>query len=537
MPQPLRTLLRKEQRLARVKAIPETAQRSDPSVPAVRLEGITKRFDGLLANDDVSLDFWRGEIHVLLGENGAGKTTLMNILYGIYKRDSGNIYRNGVNIELRSSRDAISHGIGMIHQNFMLVSTLGALDNIILGLKSAGFHINKKRLGREISSVASKYGINVDLNAKIWQLSVGEQQRIELLKILYRNVDFLILDEPTAVLTTGETKRLFEVMRTIAASGGTVVFISHKLDEVMETADRITVLRQGKVIGTVNRAVTNKVELTKMMIGKPVWETVPRIPLDAHAKEVLRAVDLRCLNEKGVPALRGLTLSVRAGEILGITGVAGNGQKELLEVLSGLRKLNGGEVWLEEVNVTNLSVRKTSALGVCHIPEDRVVFGAIGQFSIPENLILNTFYRRPFSEHGLLNGDEVMQQAQRLVKEYDIRCARITMKTRYLSGGNLQRLILARELDKKPRLLLAGQPTRGLDVGATQYVRKKIMEQKSKGAAVLLVSDDLYDILTLSDRIAVMFGGRIVGEMTPDNLDLERLGLMMAGSLGSETNA
>lgn len=515
----------------------EKVRKIDGSVPAVRLENITKRFDGLVANDNISLDFRRCEVHALLGENGAGKTTLMNILYGIYRRDSGNIYRKGALVEIKSSREAIAHGIGMIHQNFMLVSTLSVLDNIVLGLKSTGFHINKKKLGEPIERLASKHGLHVDLDAKIWQLSVGEQQRVELVKTLYRRADFLILDEPTAVLTPIETKRLFEVIRTIAAAGGTVVFISHKLDEVVEIADRISVLRQGRVVGTVVRGETDKVELTKMMIGKPLWENTQRVSVKADAKEVLRVVNLQCRNEKGLPAVRGVSFSLREGEILGIAGVAGNGQKELLEALSGLRKPEAGEIWLRDNNLANKSVREISKHNVCHIPEDRVVFGAIGQFNVSENLILNTFWRFPFSERGFFNKEQVMQHTNKLVKEYDIRCASIKIRAKQLSGGNLQKLILARELDKRPSLLLAGQPTRGLDVGATQYVRMKIMEQKAKGTAVLLVSDDLYDILALSDRIAVMYGGRIMGEMTQETIDLDRLGLMMAGSVGTEVHA
>lgn len=514
----------------------EERGRTGGAAPAVRLENITKRFDGLVANDDISLDFRKGEVHALLGENGAGKTTLMNILYGIYRRDSGEIYRNGALAEIRSSREAIEYGIGMIHQNFMLVSTLSVLDNIVLGLKSSGFLINKKKLGEAIEGVASKHGLHVDLDAKIWQLSVGEQQRVELVKTLYRKADFLILDEPTAVLTPIETKRLFEVVRTIAAAGGTVVFISHKLDEVVEIADRISVLRQGRVVGTVDRGGTDKVKLTKMMIGKPLWENAPRVSVKADAREVLRVVNLRCRNEKGLPALRGVGFSLREGEILGVAGVAGNGQKELLEALSGLRQTDEGEIWLGDYDLANRSVREIYKHDVCHIPEDRVVFGAIGQFNVSENLILNAFWRPPFSERGFFNRERVMQHTIKLVKEYDIRCASIKIKAKQLSGGNLQKLILARELDRRPTLLLAGQPTRGLDVGATQYVRMKIMEQKAKGTAVLLVSDDLYDILALSDRIAVMYGGRIMGEMTQETLDLDRLGLMMAGSVGAEAH-
>jgi general nucleoside transport system ATP-binding protein len=515
----------------------QSVQSLDSSVPAVRVEGLTKRFDGLVANDDITLDFKRGEVHALLGENGAGKTTLMNLLYGMYRRDKGKVYRNGVEVEIRSSRDAISCGIGMIHQNFMLVSTLGVLDNIVLGLESVGFRIDRKRLSAEIDAVASRYGIQVDLGAKVWQLSVGEQQRVELIKILYRNVDFLILDEPTAVLTPGETKRLFEMMRRITANGGAVVFISHKLEEVMEVADGVSVLRHGRLVGTVERDETNKTELTRMMIGRPIWEAVTRIPSDPKATEVITATNLSCLNEKGLPALRGVSFCIRQGEILGIAGVAGNGQRELLEVLSGLRKLVGGEVWIHGTNLTNKSVRELDAFGVSYVPEDRALFGTIGQFDISENLILNTFWKHPYSAHGLLNRDAITSHCEELVRKYDVRTANIRVSARLLSGGNLQKLILARELDKNPKLLLAGQPTRGLDVGATQYVRNEMIQQKAKGAAILLVSDDLQDILALSDRIAVMYGGRIVGEMTPEDLDLDRLGSMMAGTSRAEAGA
>jgi ABC-type uncharacterized transport system ATPase subunit len=513
-----------------------SVQTPDPSVPAVRLERLTKRFDDLVASDNITLDFKRGEVHALLGENGAGKTTLMNLLYGMYRRDAGKIYRDGVEVEIRSSRDAICCGIGMIHQNFMLVPTLGVLDNIVLGLESVGFRIDRKRLSAEINCVASRYGIEIDLDAKVWQLSVGEQQRVELVKILYRNVDFLILDEPTAVLTPGETKRLFEMMRRITASGGAVVFISHKLEEVLEVADRVSVLRHGRLVGTVERGDTDKTELTRMMIGRPIWEAVPRIPSDPRAKEIITATNLRCLNEKGLPALRGVSFRIREGEILGLAGVAGNGQRELLEALSGLRKLEDGEVWIQGTNLTNKSVRELDAFGVCHIPEDRALFGTIGQFDISENLILNTFWKPPYSAHGLLRRDAIMSHCKELVKKYDVRSANLMVNARLLSGGNLQKLILARELDKNPKLLLAGQPTRGLDIGATQYVRNEIMRQKAKGTAVLLVSDDLQDILALSDRIAVMYEGRIVGEMTPENLDLDRLGSMMAGTSRAEVN-
>lgn len=511
--------------------MPGTGSAQDNPVPAVRLEGITKRFGSLVANDNISLDFVKGEVHALLGENGAGKTTLMNLLYGMYKLDAGNIYRNGTKVEIRSSSDAISYGIGMIHQNFMLVSTLSVRDNLLLGLKTAGFRIYKQEIADQITKVASRYGIHIDLDAKIWQLSVGEQQRVELVKILYRNVDFLILDEPTAVLTPGEARRLFEVMKTMTSNGGTVVFISHKLDEVLEVAERITVLRHGKLIGTVRKEDTSKVELTRMMIGKPMWESIPRVKADENAKEMLRVVNLHCLNEKGVPAVRGVSFSVHQGELVGVAGVAGNGQRELLEALSGLRKVEKGEFWVDGVNLTNKPVRTIGEAGVCHIPEDRALFGAIGMFDIPENLVMNSFWKPPFTKRGILAKESIMQNAERLVKEYDIRAARITLKARYLSGGNLQKLILARELSKSPKLLLAGQPTRGLDVGATQYVRNRITEQKSKGTGVLLVSDDLYDILALSDRILVMYEGNIAGEMTSEDLDLEKLGLMMAGSL------
>lgn len=514
----------------------ESRRSFEDSAPAVRLEGLTKRFGGLVANDQITIDFQRGEVHALLGENGAGKTTLMNLLDGMCRRDAGRIYRNGAEVEIDSSRDAISLGIGMIHQNFMLVPTLGVLDNIILGMDSVGFHIDRRRLRREITEMASGYGIRLDLDAKVWQLSVGEQQRVELVKTLYRSVDFLILDEPTAVLTPGETKELFKTMRRVTAKGGAVVFISHKLEEVLEIADRVTVLRHGRAVGTVGRCDTDKQQLARMMIGRPLVDSVARVPPVPGAREVVRATDLRCGNDKGLPALKGVSFQIREGEILGIAGVAGNGQRELLEVLAGLRRLEGGEVWMQGADLKNRSVRELDAFGVCYIPEDRGLFGSIGQFDLAENLILNSFWKRPYSARGLLDRRAIKRHCDELVERYDIRSSSTEVRARFLSGGNLQKLILARELDKNPRLLLAGQPTRGLDIRATQHVRTEIMRQKAKGTAVLLVSDDLNDILAMSDRVAVMYDGRVVGEMTPENLDVDRLGSMMAGTLRAEAS-
>jgi len=494
---------------------------------AVEMKGITKIFPGVIACDGVDFSLRKGEIHSLLGENGAGKTTLMNILYGLYKPESGSIFLNGKEVYLRSPRDAISFGIGMVHQHFTLVLPLTVVENIVMGTKYGSLNL----VAGKIKELADRYGLNVDPWAYIWQLSMGERQRVEILKALYRDVDVLILDEPTTVLTFQETEELFSVLKKMKSEGKSVIFISHKLNEVMEISDRITVLRDGKVINTVNKADTSQKELAKMMVGREVVFRLQR-PEVRIGGVVLELKDVSCLNDKGMVALKGVSFDIREGEIFGIAGVAGNGQSELAEVITGLRPLTGGSIRLLGEDLVGRTPREIREVGVSHVPEDRMDVGLILDMTVKENFVSDRFYKPPVSRSGFLNYSYMNELAKDLIQQYGIKTPGVDAVTRILSGGNLQKIVLARELSSNPRLIVAAQPTQGLDVGTTEYIRRLLLEEKSKGAAILLISEDLEEVLSLSDRIAVMYEGEIMGILDYDraNKDIELVGLMMAGA-------
>lgn len=494
----------------------------------VEMRGITKRFPGVLANDNVNLDLRAGEVHALLGENGAGKTTLMCILSGLYQPDAGVVLVEGRPVLFRSPRDAIRAGIGMVHQHFRLVEPFTVAENVILGLDRPRFTLDLPRVEAEVAALGERHGLKVDPRARIWQLSVGEQQRVEILKMLYRGARVLILDEPTAVLTPREARELFAVLRQMAASGRVIVFISHKLQEVMEVADRITVLRAGRNVATLASGATSPQELARLMVGRevsPCYDRVRRPP-----GEVLLSVEeVTALGDRGLPALRGLSLEVRAGEILGIAGVSGNGQRELAEVICGLRRPVRGTVRVAGVDVTGCAPARIIDCGLSLIPEDRLGTGLVPSLNVCDNVILKAYRRPPLSRGAFLQPREIRRYARDLVEQFAIKVPGLDVAVRKLSGGNLQRLLLAREISGKPRVLVAVHPTRGLDVGATEAIHRLLLEQRDRGAAILLISEDLDEIMALSDRVAVMYEGQIVGEVPGGEASLEEVGLMMAG--------
>ncbi len=494
--------------------------------PVVEMRSIVKRFPGVLANDHVNFTAYPGRIHAMLGENGAGKSTLMNILSGLYRPDSGEIRLFGREVSFHSPRDAIGQGVGMVHQHFMLVETQTVAENIILGLDTPRFLLNTRRSEEQVVELAKRYGLYVDPSARIWQLSVGEQQRVEILKILYRGAKILILDEPTAVLTPQETEDLFVTLRQMASQGHTIIFISHKLDEVLAIADHITVLRRGRVVGEVDPKETTKADLARMMVGREVLFHLEKPPLEP-GEPVLEIRNVHAMGDKGVPALKGVTLEVREREIVGIAGVAGNGQHELAEVVTGLRHCTDGKVLVQGKDLTNKGPLAFIKAGVGHIPEDRTVEGAVGGLSLMDNLILKSYRDEP----GLfLNYRRIRERAEKLVKEFDVQAPSVDTLARVLSGGNLQKLILAREISADPVVLVAVHPTQGLDVGATESVRRSLLDQRARGRAVLLISEDLDEVMQLSDRIAVIYEGEIVGVVPAAKADRNQIGLMMAGT-------
>lgn len=500
---------------------------------AIRMGGITKRFPGVLANNQIDFSVRQGEIHALLGENGAGKTTLMKILTGLYQPDEGQIWIDGRMVAVRSPRDAIDLGIGMVHQHFMLVESHTVAENIILGLDAPRFVLNLGRVEREIAELADRYRLQVDPRAKIWQLSVGEQQRVEILKALYRGARILVMDEPTAVLTPQEAEELFSTLRSMAAEGHTVIFISHKLREVMSVADRITVLRRGEVVDTVLVRDTSKEDLAQKMVGREVLFRLGK--QKSVAGEVVLDIDgLGALSDKGLEALKDVSLTVRRGEILGVAGVAGNGQRELAETIVGLRPVTRGRIRVAGEDVTDHSPREVIDRGVAYVPEDRMGAGLVMNLSVAENLILRSYRDPPICSRFFLDGDAIAGRAEELVQAYDVMTPGIRTRTRLLSGGNLQKLILAREISSEPVLMVAVYPTRGLDVGATEAVRGLLLDQRQAGGGILLISEDLDELLSMSDRIVVLYEGQIMGVMDAREATVEKLGLMMAGSVERE---
>jgi ABC-type uncharacterized transport system ATPase subunit len=498
--------------------------------PVLELRKITKRFPGVVANDSVDLDLRRGEVHALLGENGAGKSTLMNVLYGLYKPDEGEILLNGKQVSFASAKDAIEAGIGMVHQHFMLIPVMSVTENIVLGAEPVrqGVLLDYATAGERVRELAKRFGFAIDPGARIQDITVGQEQRVEILKALYRRADILVLDEPTAVLTPQEATELFAILRSLTAEGLSIVFISHKLNEVLEIADRITVLRRGKKIGTVPREGATEAELARMMVGRDVVLRVEK-SLSKPGEALLEVHDLHASDDRGVEKVRGLSFEVRAGEIVGIAGVDGNGQTELVEALTALRRWGGGSVTVGGVDLSaHATPRDVLDAGVGHIPEDRQRRGLVLDFTLAENLVLHDYEKEPNASHGWLFPRRIIQRARQLLKQFDVRGGGPSTRAAALSGGNQQKVVLAREIGRDPRVLLAAQPTRGLDVGAIEFVHRRLIEERDKGRAILLISLELDEILSMSDRILVIYEGRIVGEYGPD-VSEETLGIAMTG--------
>jgi general nucleoside transport system ATP-binding protein len=505
--------------------------------PLLELRGITKRFPGVLANDDVNFDLRHGEVHALLGENGAGKSTLMNILYGLYTPDEGQILLEGRPIELGSTKAAIEHGIGMVHQHFMLIPVMTVAENIVLATepKKAGVLLDYDAARKRVRELSNRYGLIVDPDARVDRITVGQQQRVEILKALYRGAEILILDEPTAVLTPQEAKELFEILRSLKEQGKSIIFISHKLNEVLEIADRITTLRRGVVVDTIPAAGATEESLARMMVGREVLLRVDKAA--AHpAGPLLQVEGLTVLDDRGLEAVRDVSFEVHGGEILGLAGVDANGQSELIDAIAGLRHVKEGRILVEGVDLTHANAKQAIEAGVGHIPEDRHRRGLILFFSLTENLALSAYRRPPNSRYGFLNLRAMIARARRLLKEFDVRGGTPATPAGALSGGNQQKVVLAREIDNNPKVLIAAQPTRGLDVGAIEFVHRRLVEQRDSGRAVFLVSLELEEILSLSDRILVIYEGRIVGEFPPTTTE-EELGLAMTGGGREEAAA
>jgi ABC-type uncharacterized transport system ATPase subunit len=497
-------------------------------IQKIEMCNIVKRFPGVLANKDVCFDVHAGEVHALLGENGAGKSTLMRQLYGLYRPDQGEIKIDGITQTFRNPSDAIRAGIGMIHQHFMLVPTLTVTENVALGLKSSREpSLDLDKVSSKITELTRSYGLKIDPTAFIWQLSVGEQQRVEILKALYRGAGVIILDEPTAVLTPQEVNDLFLTLKKMVAEGHALVFISHKLQEVMAISDRITVLRDGQVIGTHPTKNVSRDELIKMMVGREIKPLSPQ-PIEKGSVR-LSIKDLRAIGDRGTEVLRGINLSIHAGEIVGLAGVSGNGQRELAESLAGLRKLVSGSIEIDGQDITSLSLKKRVEAGQSYIPEERMRDGAIREFSVQENLFLHDHASPKFSDGIFLNFKKMASYGARMVKEFAVKTPSLNTPLKNLSGGNIQKLIMARELSRQPKVLIAAQPTRGVDIGSTEYIHQRLLAQRDTGTAILLISEDLDEITALSDRIAVIYEGAIIGIVDRGKATVEQIGLMMAG--------
>jgi general nucleoside transport system ATP-binding protein len=501
------------------------------ALPAVLdVRGLTKRFPGVLANDHIDLTLHKGEVLGLLGENGAGKSTLMNMIYGLYHPDEGDILVNGKKVTINDANDAIGLGIGMVHQHFQLVSVLTVTENIMLGNESVQFgaFLNRRAARKRIQSIADQYGLAVNPDALVQDLPVGVQQRVEIIKALYRDADILIMDEPTAVLTPQETEGLFQIIETLVERGVSVIFISHKLKEIKRICDRVVVLRGGKVVGEADPKQATQADLANLMVGRSVLLQVEKGPHEP-GEVVLQIDGLRAVDDRDLPVLRGVTLAVRAGEIVGVAGVQGNGQTELVEVISGLRPCAGGVITINGREVTNAPPRRVTGAGVAHVPEDRRKNGMVADFHIADNMALQTYYLGPFAIGLLRQEQAINQSAQDLVNQYDVRTPSIFANIGTLSGGNQQKAIIAREFSRESNLLIVAQPTRGVDVGSIEFIHKQIVAMRDAGTAVLLVSTELDEILSLSDRIAVMYSGTVVGTLNAAAADRESVGLLMAG--------
>jgi simple sugar transport system ATP-binding protein len=498
--------------------------------PILELRNITKRFPGVLANDHVSLTLEPGEIHALLGENGAGKSTLMNILYGLYQPDEGEILVRGQPIKVSSPKDAIAAGIGMVHQHFMLVPVLTVTENVMLGdeILQGGVFLDRRRAAARVREISEQYGLAVDPNAYVKNLAVGLQQRVEIIKLLFRNADILILDEPTAVLTPQEVTELFKIIRTLVDKGKSIIFITHKLKEVMAIADRITVLRLGTIVGGTRPQETNENKLAAMMVGRAVALEVQKAPAKP-GEVVLRLQNLEVLDDRNSLVVDNVSLEVCAGEVLGIAGVQGNGQTELVEAVTGMRSVLAGQIHIGGHDTTRASPREVIELGVAHVPEDRQRDGLVLSYPIRDNMVLSTYYLAPFARGVVLQDEAIDAAAAQRVQQFDVRTPSIDTPAGSLSGGNQQKVIVAREFSRPTKLLVASQPTRGLDVGSIEYIHARIVDKRNNGLAVLLVSSELDEIMALSDRIAVMYRGRIVAIVDAAAATKEYLGLLMAG--------
>jgi simple sugar transport system ATP-binding protein len=498
-------------------------------IERMEMRKIVKRFPGVLASNHVDFDVQAGEVHALLGENGAGKSTLMKILFGLYQPDEGQILLNDRAVTLHSPADAINLGIGMIHQHFMLVPTLTVAENVALGLPSSrGFLTDLDRVTARIKELAAAYGLDIDPEAYVWQLSVGQQQRVEIIKALYRGAALLILDEPTAVLTPQEVDDLFLTLQQMKSDGHALIFISHKLHEVLRISERVTVLRDGNHVGTLPTKQASRESLAELMVGRALLHQPAKAPVEAGAVQ-LALHNVWAADDRGQPALRGVNLAVQAGEVVGVAGVSGNGQRELAEVIAGLRPMTQGKIQLAGRDVGGKAPREIMNSGLAYVPEERMKDGMIRDFTVSENLILREHDRQPYARHGFLRFRTIERAATELVSAFSVKTPTLQTPVKNLSGGNIQKLVLARELSRRPPVLVAAQPTRGLDIGATEYVHGRLLQQREEGTATLLISEDLDEILALSDRIAVIYEGQIMGVVSREQATREGLGLLMAG--------
>lgn len=497
----------------------------------LEMRDIVKQFPGVLAADHIHFDIRAGEVHALLGENGAGKSTLMKMLYGLYAPDGGEILLNGQPIKIKSPHDAITQGIGMIHQHFMLVPSLTVAENIALGMKSSrGMLTDIDVISEEIRNLSDTYNLKVNPNIPIWQLAVGEQQRVEILRALFRGADLLILDEPTAVLTPQEVNDLFEILKKLCNDGHALIFISHKLHEVLEISHRITVLRDGKTVDTIQNEDATKQILAEMMVGRPVILEYEKAPY-REGRAILNVNQVSALSDRGDDGLSQVSFELHEGEILGVAGISGNGQHELAQVIAGLRQVTQGHIAIDSVTIDNRKPSDINALGISYIPEERMLDGVIKEFTVAENLILQDHNKSPFSiGRVFLNFTKIREACVRAIQDYDIKTPSTETPIKNLSGGNIQKLVLARELSRNPRVLIAAQPTRGVDIGASEYIHQRLLEEREKGTAILLISEDLDEIRALSDRIMVMYEGKVVGIVQNEDTTLEQLGLMMTGN-------
>lgn len=501
----------------------------------VEMLGIRKEFPGIVANDDITLQLKRGEVHALLGENGAGKSTLMGMLFGMYQPDRGTIKINGAEVKITNPNVANDLGIGMVHQHFKLVHNFTTTQNIILGMEpQRGFSVDIKSAAHRVAELSQRYGLNIDPYAKIEDISVGMQQRVEILKMLYRDANILIFDEPTAVLTPQEITDLLKIMENLIKQGKSIILITHKLKEIKAIADRCTVIRRGQYIGTVDVKTTSEAEMAKMMVGRPISFKVDKKP-STPGNTILKIDHLSVLNNKKVLGLKDFSLDVKAGEIVGIAGVEGNGQTELVEAITGLRKIEKGQISIEETDITHFSIRKRTLTGIGHIPEDRHKHGLVLDYTIEDNMVLQVYFEKDFSQGGFLKRTAIHKYAEKIIKAFDVRSGEGGASVaRSLSGGNQQKAVIGREIERNPKLLIAVQPTRGLDVGSIEYIHKRLIEHRDKGFAVLLVSLELDEVMNVSDRIAIINNGHLIGIVDAASTNENEIGLMMAGVEGGQ---